>query len=403
MNARLKYLVFLGFFLTGSFLIVTWKSFDIFSKKYAQTYQNMQIQDLEKQAVIVQSQFDNLQKILSAQTNVEPMLKAQEISLLAHIIKENGKWKAQWFEGVEGLRAQAKNVAQQIPFDSLSTSKKSWHLVNVKEHGAHLAYVVPVFAAGRVSYYSFFFKTDFFAKWFRGASTAENLTLMAPQLGEIFAFGEKPIEGFEKHRSLLAQKQTGLWPTSKTAALVTYFHPDLQLLFVKQIQLQNMVVESASYLRALMLMIGLLVIISMVVTDLIFRGFFQRIDELELQTSRTPPRATSTDVVPKAEPIVVPPPENNFDVSGMRTKAINCLGYLNRYKTQNPSASSQLLMLEKELRELRASIDPVEPVVASQPTFNPLHLDPIASDFDVQSLLTSIRKPKREKHESQKV
>lgn len=404
MNARLKYLVFLGFFLTGSFLIVTWKSFDIFSKKYAQTYQNMQIQDLEKQAVIVQSQFDNLQKILSAQTNVEPMLKAQEISLLAHIIKENGKWKAQWFEGVEGLRNQAKNVAQQIPFDSLSTSKKSWHLVNVKDHGAHLAYVVPVFAAGRVSYYSFFFKTDFFAKWFRGASTAENLTLMAPQLGEIFAFGEKPIEGIEKHRSLLAQKQTGLWPTSKTAALVTYFHPDLQLLFVKQIQLQNMVVESASYLRALLLMIGLLVIISMVVTDLVFRGFFQRIDELEMQNSQSPVRATAADVViAKLEPVVTPPPVNNFDVTSMRTKAINCLGYLNRYKTQNPAASSQLHMLEKELRELRAIIDPVEPIVAAQPTFNPLHLDPIASDFDVQSLLTSIRKPKREKHESQKV
>lgn len=404
MNARLKYLVFLGFFLTGSFLIVTWKSFDIFSKKYAQTYQNMQIQDLEKQAVIVQSQFDNLQKILSAQSNVEPMLKAQEISLLAHIIKENGKWKAQWFEGVEGLRAQAKNVAQQIPFDSLSTSKKSWHLVNVKDHGSHLAYVVPVFADGRVSYYSFFFKTDFFAKWFRGASTSENLTLMAPQLGEIFAFGEKPIEGIEKHRSLLAQKQTGLWPTSKTAALVTYFHPDLQLLFVKQIQLQNMVVESASYLRALMLMIGLLVIISMVVTDLVFRGFFQRIDELEAQNSQAPARSAPVDiVVPKAEPVVAASPANNFDVSGMRTKAINCLGYLNRYKTQNPAASSQLQMLEKELRELRAIIDPVEPVSAAQPTFNPLHLDPIASDFDVQSLLTSIRKPKREKHESQKV
>ena len=113
MNARLKYIVFLGFFLTGSFLIITWKSFDIFSKKYAQTYQNMQIHDLEKQAVVVQSQFDNLQKILSAQSNIEPLLKAQEISLLAHIIKENGKWKAQWFEGVEGLRSQAKNVAQQ--------------------------------------------------------------------------------------------------------------------------------------------------------------------------------------------------------------------------------------------------------------------------------------------------
>ncbi len=437
MSTRLKYLVFLGFFLTGSFLIITWKSFDIFSKKYAQTYQNMQVQDLEKQAVIVQSQFDNLQKILSAQTDVEPMLKAQEISLLAHIIKENGKWKAQWFEGIAGLRSQAKSIAQQIPFDALSTSKKTWHLVNVKGQGAHLAYVVPVYQSGKVSYYSFFFKTDFFSKWFRGASTAENLTLMAPQLGEVFAFGDKPIDGIEKHRSLLAQKQTGLWPTSKTSALVTYFHPDLQLLFVKHIQLQNMVVESASYLRALMVIICLLVIISMVVTDLVFRGFFSRMDMLEEQGQKTnmleeqslqTPMATrmpkdrqedstatfsgESKVRPAAafESVPVTSPaaltssaQINFDVPGVRTKAINCLGYLNRYKSQNPAAASQLLMLEKELRELRAIIDPIEKTPTAQVASRSTKLEPISSDFDVQSLLTSIRKPKREKHESQKV
>jgi hypothetical protein len=406
MSVRLKYLVFLGIFLTGSFLIITWKAFDIFSKKYAQTYQNMQIQDLEKQAIVVQSQFDNLQKILRTQTNVEPMLKAQEISLLAHIIKENGKWKAQWFEGIDGLRSQAKSIAQQIPFDSLSTSKKTWHLVNVKDQGQHLAYVIPVYEAGKVSYYSFFFKTDFFTKWFRSASMSENLTLMAPQLGEIFAFGDKPIDGMEKHRSLLAQKKTGLWPTSKTSALVTYFHPDLQLLFVKQIQLQTMVVESASYLRVLMLMIALLVMISVVVMDLLLRGTFQRIEVLEATAERQLP-AQPLPAFEAPAPAVVEAPKNEVDVSGMRAKAINSLGYLNRYKAQNPTASSQLQLLEKELRELRSIIDPVESVVeTSQKTpsiVDSTNLEPISSDFDVQSLLTSIRKPKREKHESQKL
>ena len=133
-------------------------------------------------------------------------------------------------------------------------------------------------------------------------------------------------------------------------------------------------------------------------------------DELELQneqSSRTQVPSVMETVVaaPKAEPIVAP--QNNLDITNMRAKAINCLGYLNRYKAQNPAATSQLQMLEKELRELRAIIDPVEPVPnktpTQQPSFNPLHLDPISSDFDVQSLLTSIRKPKREKHESQKV
>ncbi len=450
MKLRLKYLGFLALFLTGAFLIVTWKAYDIFSQKYAQTYQNMQIQDLEKQAVVVQSQFENLQGLLRAQDNVEPLLKAQNISLLAHIIKEDGKWKAQWFEGQKGLRTQAQGVAQQIPFDSLSTSKKSWHFVNIKGHGQHLAYVIPVFEEGKVNYYSFFFKTDFFSKWFKSSSMAENLTLMSPQIGEIYSLGEKNIEGFEQHKDILAKKQTGLWPVTKQTAILSYFHPDMQLLFVKNIHLQNLVVESTSYLWALFAMIGLLVMVALVALDLLFRGLFQRLslltqevrlhqktfsmdknnfaDELvELETrvdfwlhqtvSLTAPETGPVAGPMKEETVAVPAQVSQVAeiAADVRSKAINCLGHLNLLKQKGKDVSPQMQMLEKELRELRAMVEPSAVTAKpAQPTFNPLTQksrsteellpnDIISNDMDVQSLLMSIRKPKRESHESQKV
>ncbi len=444
MKLRLKYLGFLALFLTGSFLIVTWKAYDIFSKKYAQTYQHMQIQDLEKQAVVVNHQFENLKNILRANENTEALLKAQGIALLAHIIKEDGKWKAQWFEGQEGMRAQAKGVAQQIPFDSLSSSKKSWHFVNIKDHGNHLAYVIPVFTDDKVSYYSFFFKSDFFAKWFQGSSMAENLTVMSPQVGEIYTFGEKAIEGFDKHKGILQNKQTGLWPISKNLALISYFHPDLQLLFVKNIHLQSLVIESSAYLWALFAIIGLLVVMSLVALDLLFRGLFQRLalltgevrthqKTISLQTDRfvdelselearldhwlheeEAPTAAKAPVV-AAEGIVekVAAPTESL-IQELRPKTINCLGYLNRLKTQLKEESPNLHLLEKELRELRALMEPAQTPRPPQPSFNPLATavtpesellpsDTIQSDLDVQSLLKSIRKPKRESHESQKL
>ncbi|MBY0385926.1 hypothetical protein K2X05_12275 [bacterium] len=401
MQLRFKYLGFLALFLTGSFLIVTWKAYDIFSKKYAQAYQNMQIQDLEKQAVIVNSQFEVLQKVLQSQDKREPLLQSMGVSLLAHIIKEDGKWKAQWFEGIEGLRTQAKGVAQQIPFDSLSTSKKSWHFVNIKDHGQHIAYVIPVFEEGKMNYFSFFFKTDFFSKWFKGSLMSESLTLVSPQIGEIYSLGEKGVEGLDRHKDIISKKQTGLWPVSKNVALISYFHPDLQILFVKNISLQNLVIESSAYLWALFAIIGILVVMSLIVMDLVLRQLFQKAEQQAVSTPQEQPILVPSKVEPVSVTPAIEKPSPLEEV--LRPKAINCLGYLNRFKTQFKEESPHLQMLEKELRELRGLIDPAESVVAAQPSFNPIHMEAISSELDVESLLKSIRKPKRESHESKNV
>lgn len=402
MQLRFKYLGFLALFLTGSFLIVTWKAYDIFSKKYAQAYQNMQIQDLEKQAVIVNSQFEILQKVLQSQEDREPLLKSMGVSLLAHIIKEDGKWKAQWFEGVAGLRTQAKGVAQQIPFDSLSTSKKSWHFVNIKDQGQHIAYVIPAFEDGKINYFSFFFKADFFSKWFKGSSMSENLTLLSPQIGEVYSLGEKSVEGLDRYKDVISKKQTGLWPVSKNVALISYFHPDLQILFVKNISLQNLVIESAAYLWALFAIIAVLVSMSLIVMDLVLRQLFQKTDQEPVALPVEMPAVVQTKTEPA--PIVAPVIEKQSALEeALRPKAINCLGYLNRLKSQLKEESPHLQMLEKELRELRGLIDPAQGVVAPQPSFDPIHMEAISSELDVESLLKSIRKPKRESHESKNV
>jgi hypothetical protein len=442
MKLRLKYLGFLFMFLTGSFLIVTWKAYDIFSQKYASSYQNMQIQDLEKQALLVQNQLENIQKLLQEQKDIEPLLRSNDIALLARIIREEGKWKAQWFEGQSGLRVHAKTVAQQIPFDSLSTAKKSWHFVNIKDHGKHLAYVIPVSENGRIQYYSFFFKPDLLARVFKGAPLAENITLISPQVGEIYTVGDRPADGLEKYKEIMIKKQTGLWPVNKQMAVISYFHPDLQLLFVKNIHLQNMVIESSAYLWALFAIIGLLVLMSLASLDLLFRSHFQRLalmtknlrdhqksitleknnysDELaELEvrlnhlTQKVPAALATEAPVTAAAAKQTTAAEFSVDVNLLRPKAIQCLGYLNRLKAEVKEGQAPLQLLEKELRELRHLLEPQQSGISSQPYFNPLSeslqknhdflQDEITKEIDVESLLMSIRKPKRENHESQKL
>lgn len=445
MKLRIKYLAFLSLFLTGSFLIVTWKAYDIFSKKYAQVYQNLQIQQLEKQAMLVQGQLAQLQNILQAPESIEPLLKAQHIALMAHILKDNGKWKAQWFEGQEGMRTQAKFVAQQIPFDSLSTSKKSWSMVNVKDRGSYLAYILPVQEGAKTNYYSFFFQPKDLARWVQGTSMSEGLTLMSPLLGEIYSFGQKSIEGFEQHKSILSDKKTGLWPISKDAAIVSYFHPDLQLLFVKNIPLKTLVIGSASYLWALFILIAVLVSACLVVCDLLFRGLFSRLqkltqnvreqqkmmrletrqftDELEelefrLAQEKQPTVVEKENVAPAPPPPAPISPDTTL-IESLRPMTINCLGYLNRLKAQVPSETPALQWLEKELRGLRAQLEESAHGDLLKPSFNPLSEESVKTtgtvlpeivesedqpqEIDVDSILKSIRKPKRESHESQKL
>lgn len=448
MKLRFKYLGFLALFLTGSFLILTWKAYDIFSRKYATAYQNMQIQDLEKQASLLSMQMENLRSVLKTSTSVEPLLRANGIALMAKIMKEEGKWKAQWFEGKEGLRLEAKSIAQQIPFDSLSASKNSWHFVAIKNQGKHLAYVVPVQEQGRIHYYSFFFPPNHLARIFSSSPRAENLALISPQIGELYSLSEKAVEGLEQHKQILGQKATGLWPLNKKTALVSYFHPDLQLLFVKNIHLQNLVVESAAYLWALFAMILLFVVVAVLSMDLLFRSLFERMgkvvqqlrknqssvslqqnvyqdemDELEQRLGYLLQNPTTTvdeeTPVENKKPVMEnkTPSTPSVDVAALRAKSIQCLGYLHRLK-ENKGGSGQLSLLETELRDLRRMLEPLDkttetPTVLKTSPFNPvaeqLHAqdnllsDEQTADIDINSLLKTIRKPKRGSNESQNV
>ncbi len=455
MKLRFKYLGFLALFLTGSFLILTWKAYDIFSKKYATAYQNMQIQDLEKQASLLSTQMENLRSVLKTTTSVEPLLRFNGIALMARIMKEDGKWKAQWFEGKEGLRLEAKTIAQQIPFDSLSASKNSWHFVNIKNQGKHLAYVVPVQEQGRIHYYSFFFPPNHLARIFSSSPHAENLTLISPQIGEVYSLSDKAVEGLEQHKQILGQKATGLWPLNKKTALVSYFHPDLQLLFVKNIHLQNLVVESAAYLWALFAMMILFVVVAMLAMDLLFRSLFERMgkvvqqlrknqsstslqqntyqdemDEIEqrlgyllqnpkmamadgLTFEETPVDSKKTTVENKT------PVTPSVDIAALRAKSIQCLGYLHRLK-ENKGEGSQLSLLEAELRDLRRMLEPMDRAADRATTTtlksSPFHSaseslrtqenlmsDEKTADIDIDSLLQSIRKPKRGSNEAQDI
>ena len=72
-------------FLLGSFLIVTWKSYSIFSQKYVKATQQMQLDELEKQGQYISQQFSDLQKILANPGDVEAQLKARGIGLLAKL------------------------------------------------------------------------------------------------------------------------------------------------------------------------------------------------------------------------------------------------------------------------------------------------------------------------------
>lgn len=414
MKLRLKFLSFIAIFLTGSFLIVTWKSYDIFSSKYVKTFQFMQLQDLEKQAGMLAAHFESLQSVLRERGNVEAQLKSRSISLLGHILHEEGKWKAQWFEGQSGLRAEAQSVAHQIPFDTLSTSKKSWHSVKIKDQGSYLAYVIPVFEKKKNNYYAFFFKKDVFNKAMKGAAFLENITLLNTQGNEIFSMGEGAADILEKNNELLQKKQSGVIALGKTNALGYYFHPDLQLFFVKTFSLQKLMVESASYLMALFAIIALLVGLSLLALDLMLKSLFVRVSaitrdlrvhqgvepvaeghradeltELEMLVERCVQSPISDDLKKTAAEQAIMldkvTAEKENLLNTLRPKAINSLGYLHRIKMESKIDSSKWVLLERELRDLRNLLEPMDSLNIT----NPILPNAIAPSPSLESVLAS--------------
>jgi hypothetical protein len=444
MNLRLKFLTFLGIFLLGSFLIITWKSFNIFSQKYTTAMGQAEIQKLEVQASTIAQRFHAFQTALQDNKNIEAQLNGLGVQLLAHVINENGKWKAQWFEGQSGARLAAQGVTQQIPFDSLSTIKKTWHLINSKDLGSSLAYVIPALNKNRASYYVFFLTQDFFARLFQGQSQLENVSLVSPYLGEIYSLRLSPgsAEVLEKNKKAMMDQQSGVIPVGNRS-MMFIFNPDLQLYLVKTKKLADLSVDKPIYLITLGLIMALLIGVALVAQDILLRQVItenseqipevaavEEASDVAPTTAEDIVKEVQRDVAIAAEKLSTAAQEAKWEkvINQIRPRAINSLGYLNRLKADHKSP--HIVLLESELRELRRLIDPVEgvapmaPPPTVQPSFNPFSkqnfskemmskefvatnleapLAPTAAPTPVSDNNVLIRKPKRESNESRKL
>lgn len=431
MNLRLKFLTFLGVFLLGSFLIITWKSYNIFSQKYATAMGQAEMQKLEVQAQTIVQRFHNFQIALQESKSLESQLKGLGVQLFAHVINEQGKWKAQWFEGKPGARAMAQSATQQIGFASLSTSRKSWHLVNAKELGSGLAYVIPSVTKTGVSFYVFFLNKEFFSKAFQGQTQQDHISLISPYLGEIYSSGFNPAnaETLEKYKKKMMDQQSGVLASDDSRSMIFLFNPDLQLYLVKTKKLADLTVDKPLYMLTLGLMILVLIGTALFAQDLLLKKVQQGELSLDDGPVATPAaqadgqEATTETAVAEspadspAEALLSPPKDNALDLllKQIRPKAINSLGYL--HKIKQSSTSPHVTLLEAELRELRSLIDPKElhsemPALRTQqPTFNPFlketftkdaHASVVAQATPEESNEKSvlIRKPKREANES---
>jgi hypothetical protein len=408
MKLRWKFLSFLAVFLLGSFLIVTWKSYSIFSQKYVKSLQQMELQSLEKQGQYISQQFSDLQKILTNANEVEGQLKARGIGLLAHVVNEDGKWKAQWFEGIPGYRKEATNMTKQISFEALPSARKSWHLVQLQEKNRGYAFVIPAVDGPKVSYFVFFLTKDYMQKLFKGQSFLETMVAYSPQIGQVYSMGDFDDGVIEQNRALLTAKQSGFIPTSRQGGVYFYFHPDLQLYLLKTQSMAALQVESPTYLLTLFGIIVMLIALSMVAFDLLLKNIFGRLEYVtaSLRMRVETPSSTKhfTDelqeieylthyledggIILKSDKPSAPPPAPGAEsneaaqkheefLNEIRPKAINSLGYFHRIKAQVP-ATPNLQLLEKELREMRALIDPATATAQgakptpSQPYFNPI-------------------------------
>lgn len=422
MNLRFKFLTFLGVFLLGAFLIITWKSFNIFSQKYTMAMAQAELQKLEVQAHTVAQRFQGFQIAVSDGKELEPQLKGLGVQLLAHVIKEEGKWKAQWFEGSPGARQSAQNATQQIPFDSLSTSRKSWHLYQTRTMGSGVAYVIPSLNNAQMSFYVFFLNKDFFSRIFQGQSQQDSISLVSPYVGEIYSSGDSAAsESLEKYKKNMMDQQSGVASLGHSRSLVFLFNPDLQLYLVKSKRLAELTVDKPMYLATLGLIMLILIGIALYAMDLLLRKVL--FEEVELAVDAAMAAAVESGAtLSKESPAATEPApaakneEMEKLLEQLRPKAINSLGYV--HKVKQAHSSPHLVLLETELREIRHLIDPIAGAAAktpekpaAQPTFNPFLKENFTSsstnssvdltvDFESSENQILIRKPKRESHES---
>lgn len=408
MGYRFKFLVFLSVFLTGAFSIIAWKAFRVYSESYAQAAIQSEMDVLEERVRGIVGELERFKTISSAK-NVEAQVKALQIPLMAHVVFADGKWKAQWFEGMGGMREQAKALASQIAFDSTPQSRNSWALVRYQDRSTGYAFIIPRIVDNGVHFFSFFMDQKNLAQVLKKNSVVESLHIVSPQTGEIYSSNAKDMRLVEGRAKTLSGQTQGLL-TSKAAqnkVILYQFHPFLQAYVFKVLPQNKVASLPLSRFYGLIVFALILGAIAVYALNLLFVAMFDRLNEAVAKIRRasgmeelpisardelievefladTIEQKGLTAGVPAVpvtsaavtEVVAQPPPVDEGELTkNVRSRVINCLGYMNRLKTQFQLDSPHITLLEQELRELRKAVDPqsaVKTATSIQPAFNPI-------------------------------
>lgn len=415
MGYRVKYLVFLSAFLLGAFSIITWKSFRVYSESYTQSSVAKEMDVLEQRVQSIASEFERFKTIVKTGNSVEEQLKVFHVPLMAHVIFIDGKWKAKWFEGVKGMREQAKSLAHQISFESAPQARNSWFSVKFQDQSTGYAFVMPAIADSSVHFYTFFLNEKSIAQVLKQSSIVDSFHVISPTTGEIYSSEKKDLKQIEAQLSSVAKKNHGLLvlDAKREKMALYHFHPFLQSYVFKVIPQIKIASIPLSRFYGLMVLAVVLCGIAVFAMHLLLETLFSRIGSavqtLEAATGKTVFKDAGDEVTPLenlamalastefartgpqqaaqevAESKVATPQEMSTDErSELRSRAINCLGYLNRLKIQFQIDSPHMRLLEEELRGLRKSLDTASGVVdtafTTQPSFNPI-LSSYQKDF----------------------
>lgn len=416
MGYRLKFLIFLSVFLIGAFSIITWKAFRVYSESFAETAVQGEMEILEERVRNIAGEFERFKVLANAKGDIEAQMKAFQIPLMAHVVFTEGKWKAQWFEGMPGMREQAKSLASQIAFDSTPQSRNSWAAVRFVDRTGGYAFIIPTITDKSVHFFSFFMDQKSLAQVLKKSSVVESLHIVSPQAGEIFSTQAKDMRMIDGKLKNLAGKTQGVLVTKSAGnKVVLYqFHPFLQSYVFKVIPQTKVASLPLARFYGLIFFALILCGIAVYAMHILFVALFDRLsqavqkirvasgveilpvhgkdelieieyiaDAIELQGPKEPHTNSAEATVPAivANTMSMLPTAGEMSdetTKAVRSRVINCLGYLNRIKAQFQIDSPHIRLLEQELRELRKMIDPQSESLAHaatpsvQPAFNPI-------------------------------
>ncbi|MCB9072946.1 MAG: hypothetical protein H6623_04925 [Bdellovibrionaceae bacterium] len=429
MGYRIKFLIFLGVFLVGAFSIVTWKAFRVYSESYVESSLQSEMEVLEGRVQSIVSEFERFKSLALTKENIDGRLRLLEIPLMAHVIFEEGKWKAQWFEGVKGMREQGKTLASQVAFENLPQSRNSWTPIYFSGQQKGFTFVIPSLADKSVHFFAFFLDGRTMNNLMQKGTIVENMHIIAPQAGDIYATSNADKNLVDQAFIKVKGKAQGTFLESSNNKIVLFqFHPFLQAYVLKVIPKLRVTSPPLSRFYGLVFFATILVSIALFAMNLLFTALFQRLNNAVEQigeSAHIEPTAHVHDELSQIEniaihlheqpdsresahapvpfnekasqtPVVHTPPAPiqaeerlaDDDKRIFRSRVINCLGYLNRIKAQFQLESPHVVLLEQELRELRKIIDPVlggptKEALNNKESLQP-SFDPILANYQIE-------------------